>query len=157
MPLRPMAKVEGDKALIAQLKAMGDYKAAKKILRKAVTKAGQAVVKEAKALVPRDTGFMRKNITKKVIGKEGHYTAIVGVSGKAAKPAPEDGGRQYIPSYVDHLVEYGFQHPNGTMVPAQSFIRKGLDNAADTAIAAMNDKIKDEIDKLAKGTTKRTK
>ena len=140
---RPFIKVSGDKKLIKKLKELGNPKLAKRILKKAINAAARQVVKAARQNIESDTGALKKSITSKVVGKSFRYTAIIGADTAVVS---EDGGK---PSNYDHLVEYGFQHPNGTTVPGRSFLRKGFESAAPAAQKMLEDKIAKEIEKAA--------
>lgn len=144
---RPYINVEGDKKLIAQLKAFGSKTTAKRLMRKGIASAGQVVVKAAKSNVPKDTGTLKKSIKKKVIGKGFGMSCLVGADAKVL--GPYKGKRQLIPSYYDHLVEFGFQMPDGKTVPAHSFLRKGFNESKKAAQAAFESKLKEAIEREA--------
>ncbi len=145
---KPNIKVQGDKQLIAKLKALGDEKLAKRILRKAVNAAGQQVVKAARANVQSDTGALKKAITKKVVGKNFNYSAIIGAD--VAARGPEVDGTVRMPANYDHLVEFGYQHASGKTVPGHSFLRKGFDQSVKAAQDMLDDKLAKGIEAAAK-------
>ncbi len=120
---------------------MGDPKLAKRILKKSINAAARQVVKAARGNIDNDTGALKKSIVSKVIGRDFNYTAVVGADTAAVS---EDGGK---PANYDHLVEYGFQHEGGKVVPGRSFLRKGFEEAAPAAQKMLEEKMRKEIDK----------
>lgn len=57
--------VTGDKAIIDKLRTLPD-KLAKKVMRRALMKAATPVINAAKKNAPKDTGALRKGITRKI-------------------------------------------------------------------------------------------
>lgn len=70
-------KIEGLKELFATLNNL-DKKAKRRIQRKALTAAGTHVVKALKAAAPKDTGWLKRSLAKKVITRKGNALVIVG-------------------------------------------------------------------------------
>lgn len=121
-------KIDGLKSLERELKRL-DVKVRKNILRRALTAAANPIVKEAKLLAPKDSGMLRKSITKKVSGARAsnNYTAAVdiGIRGRA---------------FYGTFVELGT-----STVRKQPFLRPAMDSKKNEAIAAFKKKIAEGI------------
>jgi hypothetical protein len=144
---KPSLSIQGERALIRKLKRLGNVRQLKKIARRATNAGGQALVKAVRAEWPRDTGFSAKSVTKKVISTRAGYSAIVGVNARAETTGPD--GKPHIPSKIDHLIEFGFQHRNGQTVPAHAPLRRGYNRGKAQAEATFKSKVAVELEKEA--------
>ena len=151
---KAVAKLEvaGIKEAQRALRKLGSKSLTKKVSRNAVSTAATIIVKAARRRAPVSSGLLKKSIAKKVYSKGWDHNAIVGVD-KAAQGTYPD-GRRYVPSNVDHLIEYGFVHRDGQHVPAQPFLRPAADEALPQArrhyVQKVRSNIKKEVAKLAK-------
>lgn len=125
----------GDKRLSAKL-AQLDLKVQKKMVRKALRKAGRPVLEEARARVPVDTGRLRDGLflraTKRKRGTFGVEVAMplradLGISANA---------KGYYPA----VIEYGAENH-----PPQPFLRPALDANKERAIRIVADFVRSEI------------
>jgi HK97 gp10 family phage protein len=107
-----------------------------RIIRKAITKASQPIMKSMKALAPRDSGLLRRSIGRRTkTTRRGEVVAVIGprskpsfkqqvrVGGKG-KGKRMKGGRLVIrnPVRYAHLVEFGTRHSR-----AKPFMRPAFD------------------------------
>lgn len=146
MPSRPKLTLKGDKALIRKLKRLGDRRKLRKVMRRAVTAAAQVVVKGVRKRWPTDSGLSSRSVTKKVFKTRGGFGAVIGID-KDAEGVTH--GRKHVPSNIDHLIEFGWQTPEGKSVPAVAPLRKGYDDTADAARRRMVEKATQEIEREA--------
>jgi HK97 gp10 family phage protein len=147
LPRSPKLTVKGDKALIKKLKRLGDRRQLRKVLRRATTAAAQVVVKAVRKQWPTDSGLSKRSVTKKVIKTKSGFSAVIGVDKDAEGAKPD--GTPHVPSNIDHLIEFGFQHPNGTTVPARAPLRKGYDASKADAERRFIEKATQEIEREA--------
>jgi hypothetical protein len=147
MPRLPKLIIKGDKELIRKLKRLGDKRKLKKVLRQATNAAAQQIVRGVRSVYPEDTGFSRKSVTKKIITTQSGYSAIVGVDANAVAIKPN--GQKHIPHKIDHLIEFGWQEPDGTTVAGKHPLRRGFDGAKAAADAKFAEKAGQAIEKEA--------
>jgi hypothetical protein len=134
--------LRGHKDLVRKLRRLGDRRRLKRVVRKATAAAAQEVMKAVRREWPEDTGLSKRSVTKKVVSGRAGYSGIIGVD-KAAADAT------HVPSNIDHLAEFGFQHTNGTTVPARAPLRRGSEASRAAALAKFADKAAAEIEKEA--------
>jgi HK97 gp10 family phage protein len=91
--------------LLARLAGL-DRKVARKALRKGLTEATRVVMWDARALVPKRTGTLRKSIGRKVWTKRGG-AVIAGIIGPRKGFRVLVRGRPVNPVRYAHLVEFG--------------------------------------------------
>lgn len=147
-------KIDGLEQLFARL--AGIKKSLRtRILRKAVDKASKPILARAKALVPRDTGLLRKSLGRRVktYGKTGVAVAVIGPRVGFRKQRAEQGkkklvkagsgaGRVMNPVKYAHLVEKGTAHS-----AARPFLRPALVALKDQARQIMAEVILAELGK----------
>lgn len=138
----PKLELRGHKELIRKLKKLGDRRKLKRVVRKATAAAAQVVVKGVRAEWPEDTGLSKRSVTRKVTSGRAGYNGIIGVD-KAA------GDETHVPSNIDHLIEFGWQTPDGTTVPAVAPLRRGYDATQAAALARFAEKAAQEIEREA--------
>lgn len=149
MARSPQLIIKGEKALIRKLKRLGDRRKVKKVMRRATSAAAQVVVRGVRQIwrsEAKDTGLSARSVTKKVISTKAGYTAIVGID-KAA--SAEVDGHTHVPANIDHLIELGFQHANGTTIPAVAPLRRGYANSRQAAMREFEGKAASDIEKEA--------
>jgi hypothetical protein len=147
MPKLPKLIVKGDKELIRKLKRLGDKRKLKKVLKQATNAAAQQIVRGVRSVYPQDTGFSRKSVTKKIITTQSGYSAIIGVDADAVMVKAN--GQKHIPHKIDHLIEFGWQEPDGTTVAGKHPLRRGFDSAKGIADAKFATKAAEAIEKEA--------
>ena len=135
-------KLTGDKQLIKKLRKLGNVRVLKRVVRKAVNAAATPVVKAVRKEWPQDSGLSAQSVTKKVVSTRAGYVAVIGIDAKARNET-------HVPSKIDHLIELGWQTPEGTSVPAIAPLRKGFEKAHAAAEAKFASKVAQEIDREA--------
>ena len=121
--------------LLGVFDKLGD-KIGRRVMRKAVNAGANPIVKEARALVPRRTGLLRKSIGKRVrTYKPRTVIAIIGIRKGFATPTANP--RKYA-----HLVEFGTQRTR-----AKPFLRPAVKSQAHAAFAVMRSKAESEMAK----------
>lgn len=149
MPRSPKIILKGEKALLKKLKRLSNRRAIKKVVRQATNAAGQEVVKGVRRIwnaEAKDTGLSARSVTKKIISTKAGFEAIIGIDKEAVGVAR---GKTHVPSNIDHLIEFGYQHANGTTVPAVAPLRRGYEASKDAAMAKFQDKATQAIEKEA--------
>jgi HK97 gp10 family phage protein len=121
-------ELKGAKEMEALLKDLGP-RVATRLGDKALRAAARPIVKEAKRLVPKKTGALRKAIT-----------AVASSRGRAANERLVLIGFKPPVSRRAHFIEYGTSRQ-----PAQPFIRPALDTMADDALKAMAESLASSI------------
>ena len=143
---KPKLVMQGDKALIKKLKRLGDRRKLKKVLRRATSAAATVVVKGVRQAWPEESGLSKRSVTRKIISTKAGYSAIIGIDKDAEGVA---NGRTHVPSNIDHLIEFGWQTPEGRTVPAVAPLRRGYDATADAARKRFADKAAEDVEKEA--------
>lgn len=122
MPGKATFQIKGAKEMEALLKDMGP-KVASRLGDKALRAAARPIVKEAKRLVPKRTGDLRRSITA-MASKEGRANnerlVVIGFRPPASRRA--------------HFIEYGT-----SKAAAHPFIRPAMDAKSAEALTAMAD------------------
>jgi hypothetical protein len=149
MSRKPKLEIQGDKALIRKLRKLGDRRQLKKILRRATNAAAQVVVKAVRAEWPTDSGLSKRSVVKKIVSTKAGYSAVIGIDKEAAEPRRGGSDEFHIPSNIDHLIEFGWQTPDGKTIPAVAPLRRGYDAAKDEAEKRFAEKVKQELEKEA--------
>jgi HK97 gp10 family phage protein len=107
MPLRVKFRIESTAiASLAKRLAELDRKVARKAIRDGINEATQAVLWDAKALVPIRSGQLRKSLGRKVVSKR-DGSKIIGIVGPRRGFRIEYRGKMIDPAKYAHLVEYG--------------------------------------------------
>jgi HK97 gp10 family phage protein len=136
-------KLIGEKELKKYLDELPD-KIKKRALRKAVTAGATPIVKAAKRNAPKESGLLKKSMTKKIKTYKGTGGAVVAVIGSDRGVAGMYDGKKRIPSNYIALVEYGHAGPNPA--PAHQFLRPAVDANKDRSVAAIQSKLKEAIE-----------
>jgi HK97 gp10 family phage protein len=126
-------KIQGAKAMEQALQALGP-KAAGQVGGNAVRAGARVLVKEAKRLVPVDTGRLRDSIKVVTLKKNKRGANEVGAVVGFEKPA----------SRIAHLVEFGTSHSS-----AQPFMRPAMDSQKEAILSAIGKTLADGIIKKA--------
>ena len=120
--------LRGEKEMIKALKMLpGSIN--RRVIAKATRRAMKPVIKAARANLNKSkrTGQLRKSIGARTVKiEDGIVWTGVGVR-KGFDIQTEEFGN-INPRLYAHLVEKGFQHRNGTTVPARPFLRPAWDN-----------------------------
>ena len=126
-----------DKAELAALeKRMHEVadKVAKKALRGAARRGMNEVRKEARDNAPEDTGLLDENFGLMTKAKDGEVIAKVGIRG---------GARENDKSpYYWRFSEFGTKN-----IPAKSFMRKALEDNAESVLATVVEELKKALDR----------
>lgn len=141
-------QVDGLKPLLDKLAGM-KRGVRNRVLRPAIRKAYRPVVQAAKALVPTDTGWLKKSLTAKVTTsrRAGVVTGIVGPRTKFVKVFTTATGRQvkrWATKYA-HLVEFGTTHSR-----AKSFLMAGFRTAKTQVESILRREIEEGIEREAR-------
>lgn len=112
----------------------------KKIGRKAVNAAGTPVVKASRAGSPVRYGFLKKDLTKKVIRYGDNFVCVIGVKKNNRRNV---GGKTINPSKYVHLLILGTRRG----VKANPFLERALKQNSYTSTQIVISKFKEEIDK----------
>lgn len=149
MARSPKLVIKGEKALLRKLKRLGDRRKIRRVTRRATSAAAQVVVMGVRQIwraEAKDTGLSARSVTKKVLDTKAGFTAIIGIDKDASGEAH---GHAHVPSNIDHLIELGFQHANGTTVPAVAPLRRGYANTRRAAMQQFQDKAAADVEKEA--------
>lgn len=143
---RSVLDIIGDKSLKRKLQRL-EKREAKRSLRKAARK-GLAVLRRAvRQATPVDEGVLRKAQDIKVIGRGLVIGGIVGANVQKLQAAhASDPSR---PTNIDWLVEEGHVAPDGTVIPPSGYMRRAAQEATPRALQAVEDTLRDEIEKGA--------
>lgn len=142
MAKSPKLTLTGDKALERKLKRLGDRRKLKKVMRRATNAAATVLVKGVRSEWPEDSGLSKRAVTKKILSTKAGYSAIIGVDA-----AVRD--EKHVPSNIDHLVEFGYQHTGGRTVPARAPLRRGYDKSQAEARRRFEEKAAEDVEKEA--------
>jgi len=142
MASSPKLVLKGFNELDAKLARLGDPKKTRRITKKGTTAGATVIAKGVRRAWPRLSGFSAKSVEKKIFPGRVGFTAIIGIDANAQQ------GR-HIPANIDHLVEFGFQRPDGTTVPAKAPLKTGFEATRDAALAAYTSKTTAELEKEA--------
>lgn len=126
-------KIQGAAAMEKVLQALGP-KAAGQVGSNAVRAGARVIVREAKRLVPVDSGQLRDSIKVVTLKKTQRAANQVGAVIGFEKPA----------SRIAHLVEFGTSHSS-----ARPFIRPAMDTTHEAVLAAIAKTLGDGIIKTA--------
>lgn len=111
----------------------------RRILRPAMTKATKPILMAVKRLAPRDTGMLRKSITRKVVTyKSGTLVAVIGPDTKHRVEATRRGRSKPMvvnPAKYAHLVEFGTRPHSLTKGDKLKRSGPGAQKALDRSIA----------------------
>ncbi|MEM7806499.1 MAG: HK97-gp10 family putative phage morphogenesis protein [Planctomycetota bacterium] len=153
MPRRPSFTfdITGIDGLVEQLAQFGSKTTAKRILRGSMNKAGTQLAKAARRNVPRDTGTLKKSITKSVRTKGASMVAVIGPD--PSKSGTDEHGNRRLPNSYAHLVEYGHRDADtGRDIPGARFIGKARDQEGPKVSGTFQSEVGQRISKeLAKG------
>lgn len=139
-------KVKGADKLLDKLARLAGDRTAQRVLRRATNAATTPLLKAVKAGTPVDKGSLKKAMAKKVSGKRYTVGGRVGVD--TAKMDPD--GKHRVARHL-HLVENGFEHESGKVVPGAHMLQKGSDASRSQSESAYIRKLADGIEKEAKG------
>lgn len=128
------AEIEGVEELRGKLRGL-TQKMQRGALRNAFRGAGRIVEREAKTLVPVESGDLKDAIGTSVSATTTAVKVDVGVRRR----------RPGSPARYAHLVELGTAHS-----APQPFLRPALDNKADEAVASIARALRPEIEKAAR-------
>ena len=148
--------ITGVEELVKKLQTI-EKKHARKAARTAIGEATKIVLKTAKALVPKDTGLLRKSLGRKVkvYRRNGVVTGLVGPRTNVTDRLKSRKGRGVVaklneivgkalnaevakkPARYAHLVELGTMHS-----AAQPFLRPALDSNRDRLVGVIAAKLK---------------
>lgn len=147
--------IDGLDPLIRSLAQFKSKTTAKRIMRGSLNKATQVLVKAVRKNAPKETGLLKRSITKTVTIKGHGMSAKIGADANASGPGPD--GRTRLPNNYVHLVEYGFKHArSGRHIPGARFIERVSQNDAPRVSAIFADEVGERIVKeLAKGKGKK--
>ena len=126
-------------------------KPARRVLRKAINAGANQVVRRAKALVPVESGTLKRSIGKKVgtSRDKSHVYAVIGPREDQKYVTFIDGKKRDPANYV-HLVELGTEHS-----AAKPFLRPAIESTRGEVVSAMSKKagpaIDIEVKKLGRG------
>jgi len=142
-------KIEGAKELIKQLQQLAPS-AARRVMRKAMTRGVNPVVKAAKEMVPTRTRLLKKSIGHKVrtYPRKGIIYIAVGPRTGFSREIEINGYKKFVnPVRYGHLVEGGTSHSM-----AKPFLKPALEGKAAAVVAIVSRVIKEELPKeIAKG------
>lgn len=149
-------KIEGAvelKRLLAELPAAPTRRA----LRAAVSVGATPALERARALVPVETGLLKKSLGRrlKVYPASGNVVAIIGPRSGFKREVTRKKGRRKPrkelanPVKYAHLVELGFHAPSGRFVPPKSFLRAAIHQTREQSVNATAKKFEEEILKEA--------
>ncbi|MGC4030253.1 MAG: HK97 gp10 family phage protein [Tepidisphaeraceae bacterium] len=140
-----MAKVRGLDRLLKKLGRL-EKTAAKRVVRKAIRAGTTIVGKAIKAETPVDQGKLKKAQTTRVTSRRNRATGVAGADQDKLNADAEGGKR---PSNIDWLVDQGHVAPDGTVIPPSGYHRRAEDKAMPAAVAAMEKKLAEEIEREA--------
>jgi hypothetical protein len=146
----PRLILKGDKELIRKLKRLSKPRQIRKVLRSATTAGGQVLVKHVRRIwnaEAKDSGLSGRSVAKKIIKTRSGFSAIIGIDKDAASEGED--GKRHVPSNIDHLIEFGFQHRSGKTVPAVAPLRRGYESGKAEAERVFATKAAKEIEKEA--------
>ncbi len=148
--------IEGMDELVASLAQFGSKTTAKRIMRGAMNKAAQVLVKAARRKAPKETGLLRKALTKTVAAKGLSMTAIIGADATRTGPDPVKRRPRVATNYV-HLAEYGhIDSDTGRMIRGSRFLERTSREQGPRVSAEFATEVGSRIDKeLAKAKAKR--
>ncbi|WP_035060605.1 HK97-gp10 family putative phage morphogenesis protein [Andreprevotia chitinilytica] len=146
-----MSKIHGLAELTAKLNSLSD-KAGKKAVQKALGAGAKPIVKEIRRRVPKDTGFLRKQINarksrSKLLVQIGVRLALKPVRGdkgayrihQRAKISPA-GRLQNANAFYWYYLEFGT-----SKMAAQPFMQPGFDAKKDDALDAIVDSLRRDV------------
>lgn len=119
-------------------------KVQRRVIRKAVNAAATPVVKQLRRNLPKDTGALKRAVSKKVITTK-DKTLITGLVGWDRKK--EYAGKKG--SRYAHLVENGYISRDGKFVPGKYPLRKAFESTKTMREAQFGRKLGMEIEKEA--------
>ena len=136
-------------------------KLAKKGIRRAITKASTPVTRAAKKNAPRETGLLKKSITKRIKSyPSGNVVAVIGASRAVSGTVTDMGSggnnkvrqhRKRVPANYIHLVEKG--HGGPYTAKPHPFLNPALQQTAQQAHkiaeATLREVVEKEIARLA--------
>jgi len=140
-------KIDGVDKLIKELQKLGSEATAKKIARRAATAAIRPMRSAARALVPSDTGSLKKSIASKVSVKGYGISAIVGSDTSVLKTGekasePDEGPRA---ARTLALTLFGHVSPGGKVIPGNNFLAEAYEQSASEAQQIFADKLEEGI------------
>lgn len=158
------ARLEGVETALA---ALGEVARTvrNKVLRKAVNAASRLVLDAARALVPKDTGMLRKSLGVRIQTYRGSGKVVAVIGPRTGYTRTRSGTQQTAlgrkiketgrnPSKYAHLVEYGHALVRGGKVagsvPAKPFLRPAFETNKGQLAETMSRLIAQEIEKIAK-------
>jgi len=166
-------EIKGCRKLMKRLNQLSMHTQTK-VLKSAVRKAAKPVVRDARKLVPRDTGLLRASLGTKVkqYPRTGTVVAIIGPRLKFAgsekiKEKLEGKKKKRLPVNYAHLVEFGTKPhwsrytvlPSGVIVPhghviegarPRPFLRPAFDKNKQKIMQTMTGEIKKGITRFAR-------
>lgn len=140
-------RLTGDKELTRLLGTLGE-RVQRKALRSAVSSAASPVVKAAKAKAPRESGFLKKALGKKVVTSKDKQTAIAVVGARKSVRGTFK-GKPRNPSRYLHLIEKPHIGPGGQYVPGQPFLEPAFNETKAQAEDVMATKLKQAVEREA--------
>jgi HK97 gp10 family phage protein len=134
-------RIDGVKELAAGLRSL-PRQVQRSGLRKAVTPAATPIVKAAKSSAPKQTGLLKKSLTKKIQTYKRTDT-VVAVIGARADAGGEYKGRRRVPAKYAHLVEQGHGGPHPAS--AKPFLKPAFEANKGNALRIMAGKLAEFI------------
>jgi HK97 gp10 family phage protein len=149
-------ELEGLDGLVKSLAQFKSKTIAKRIMRGAMNKAGTVLLQAARKNAPKESGTLKKALTRTVLSKGFNMTTIIGADATKSGQGPD--GRTRLPSNYVHLAEYGFQHVSGKHVPGSRFLEKARVEQGPKVSEKFTAEVGAGIEKeLAKGNKRRRK
>lgn len=104
----------------------------RKAMRKALTDGSRVLLKETKALAPKDTGFLRRDLKAFIAKKKqnGVVRSIVGIPRKATAKSRQNvatGKVRYAGAWYAMLINYGFRTKNGRFIQGTHFMNRAFE------------------------------
>ena len=122
-------------------------KTKKKLIRSALRKAGEPILKTAKDRVPFRTGALYWNLGMRVKSSD-HYlrtAAIIYAPTRKKLNIPKN-----APGYYPAAMEFGFRARNGRMVPPRAYMRPAFYQNRGRAINIFKSEVREGTDRIAR-------
>ncbi len=147
---RPRFVIKGHKELLRKLQNLGSASTAARVLRKVTNAATTPMLKAVRDNMPVASGGLKKAVAKKISGRNFKFNGRVGVdTSKMTTPTGEHEKPERVARHL-HLVEKGFEHIGGKVVPGQHPLQKGFDSSQAQCLAVYEEKLAEAIESEAK-------
>ena len=144
----PTVQLKGTEDLQRQLVELGSVKSVQRVQKAAMNAATQVFLKAIRRLMPVESGLLKKSLAKKISAKGLKVKGIVGSDVSVIGPDGVRAARHL------HLVEKGFQHESGKVVPGQFPVRRGFEAGKAQALSVYQQKLSSGIAKEVARTAK---